>query len=164
MVGSDTVMWAFHRLQPGFAAGAIIVGLTIWPTFSVRAASSPISAAIAVVASVENPVGAASLDELRLSTAISDPQAIDNLSSGCDNPQSAGDRILLYSPSPEICIVIASDDDTPVEFQILPLRWESGSSANAGGEGPQMELLNLTREQLPSPPPRLTITLIPAGY
>jgi hypothetical protein len=163
MVGSDTVMWAFLRLQPGLAAGAIIAGLWIFPTISARAAGPPTSAAIAVIASVENPVGAASLDELQLSTAISDPQAIHNLSLMCANPQSAGDRFLLYSPSPEIHIEITSDDNSPVWFQILSLRRASGSSANARSEEPQMELLNLMLDQLPFPPPRLTITLIPTG-
>jgi hypothetical protein len=113
---------------------------------------------------VEKPFGTARLDDLWRSTAISDSITIRNISSGAREAGTCGDIFLLYCPSPDIYVAVASEDRTPVEFRVSPAQSKGGCPDIAGNDYPLVRILDVTPGTTASTTSRLTVTLVPIGY
>lgn len=165
MVGSDTAMGPFRQSQRRVISGVVIAGLLAIPATSVHAANHPVSAAISAVARVENPVGTVSIDDLQNSAADSARAGIFDPVGSIADASSRNGRILLYSPSPEICINITTAENATVHYGKVLLQPVSGISTIADeNKGPLIDLMTLPSGEIPSPHSTLIITVIPAGY
>ncbi|MDD4051052.1 MAG: hypothetical protein PHR28_04015 [candidate division Zixibacteria bacterium] len=158
-------MGAFRRLPHGLVPGVIIAGFLALSTFSAQAGNISASGAISAVANVEYPVGVALMDELQIPEIDSDRAEIVNLVERSADLRLRAGRILLYSPSPEICIEITTADNAAVQYGNAPFQPMAAVSSDAGGnEGPLIDLLTLTPADIPSSQSVLIITVIPTGY